>query len=70
MKVTVKYWLGTTRMEGTAMTYRGAMRIASRNENAFPARFYDEEGRELAETGYGLAYIDGGPDSDVVMLAD
>jgi hypothetical protein len=56
MNVTVKYWRGTTKLEGVATTYRGALRIASRNQNAYPARFYDEAGKELHDTGYGLAY--------------
>jgi hypothetical protein len=43
-------------LEGVATTYRGALRIASRNQNAYPARFYDEAGKELHDTGYGLAY--------------
>ena len=54
--VTVKYWRGTTKCEGKATTYRGALRIAYRNQNAFPARYYDEQGVELHDTGYGLAY--------------
>ena len=60
-KVIVKYWRGTTRHEGTAKTYKGAMRIASRNQNAYPPRFYDASGRELYDTGYGLAYADHQP---------
>ena len=56
MIVTVEYWRGTTRLEGKATTYRGAIRIAGRNQNAFPPRFYDQDGRELYDTGYGLAY--------------
>lgn len=61
-KVTVHYWRGTTQLTGTATTYRGAMRIASRNQNAFPPTFSDEDGRELYDTGYGLAIPHSGPD--------
>lgn len=51
--VTVKWWRGTTQLEGKARTYRGAMRLA-----AWPARFYDEAGRRLHDDGVGLAYED------------
>lgn len=56
MKVVVKYWRGTSRCEGIAHTYRGALRIAARNQNKFDAKFYDAAGRELCDTGFGLAY--------------
>ncbi len=55
--VTVNYWRGTMRLTGTANTYRGAMRIASRNENSFGPRFYEGD-RELIDDGHGLAYLD------------
>lgn len=42
-------------MEATATTYRGAMRIASRNQNAYGPRFYNERGKELHDDGNGLA---------------
>lgn len=58
MKITVRYWRGTSRCEGTATTYKGALRIASRNQNAFQPRFYDEDGKELYDNGFGLAYED------------
>ena len=44
------------RLEGTATTYAGAMRIAGRNQNAYPPKFYDPEGRELHDLGNCLAY--------------
>lgn len=56
MKITVKYWVGTAQYEGTAKTYKGALRIASRNQNAYGPRFYDDAGAELHDTGFGLAY--------------
>lgn len=56
MKITVKYWCGTMQYEGIATTYRGAMRIASRNKNVYQPKFYDEQGRRLYDTSYGLAY--------------
>ena len=60
--VTVKYWRGTTQHEGKAKTYRGAMRLASKNQNAFPATFFDADDNKLYDTGYGLAYPE--PDSE------
>lgn len=62
-KVTVKYWAGTTRLEGAATSYRGAMRLASKNQNKFGPTFYDESGVELHDDGNGLAY----PDSETVI---
>lgn len=56
MKITVQYWRGTMRCEGTATTYKGAMRIASRNQNAYGPSFYDDKGVQLHDMGYGLAY--------------
>lgn len=58
MKITVKYWRGTRELTGTATTYRGAMRIARRNQNAYPPRFYDPAGKQLFDVGHGLAYED------------
>lgn len=34
MTITVNYWRGTTLLTGKARTYRGAMRLASKNQNA------------------------------------
>lgn len=56
MKIVVKYWIGTTRFTGKATTYKGAIRVASKNRNASPPHFYDEQGKELYDTGAGLAY--------------
>ena len=39
-KITVRYWVGTTQHVGTASTYAGAMRIASRNRNAYHPTFW------------------------------
>lgn len=57
IEITVKYWRGTTQHEGKATDYAGAMELASKNQNAFPATFY-HEGRKLADDGNGLAYED------------
>ena len=54
--ITVTYWRGTLRCKGTATTYRGAKRIASRNSNAWGPNFYDEAGEKLYDDGHGLAY--------------
>ena len=56
MKITVRYWRGTTQYVGTATTYRGALRIASRNQNAYSPRYYDDKGTALYDDGNGLAY--------------
>lgn len=56
--VTVKYWRGTLQLTGKSTSYRGAMRIAIKNQNAYSPRFYDAQGRELHDDGNGLAYID------------
>jgi hypothetical protein len=58
MGITVTYWRGTQRCEDKARTYRGAQRIAARNRNAYPPRYYDEEGRQLYDDGHGLRYED------------
>ena len=58
MKIIVKYWRGTTECEAIAKTYAGAKRIADRNQNAFPPRYYDESGRKLYDDGGGLRYED------------
>jgi hypothetical protein len=57
VKIRVNYWRGTTQQTGTATTYRGAMRIASRNQNAHSPTFWDGE-RQLIDDGLGLAYLD------------
>jgi hypothetical protein len=54
-KIVVKYWLGTLRCEGKATTYAGAMRIASRNRNAFGPTFWTEDGEQMHDDGNGLA---------------
>ena len=48
VRVRVEYWCGTTQMTGTAMTYRGAMRLAAKNRNAYSPKFYDGN-RELLD---------------------
>ena len=55
--VTVRYWRGTTQLTGKAYTYRGAMRIAAKNQNLHGPTFYHED-RELFDDGNGLAYAD------------
>lgn len=58
-KVIVKYWRGTIQFQGTANTYAGAMRLASKNQNSWPASFWDAiTGEELFDDGQGLADID------------
>lgn len=54
-KIIVKYWRGTVRFEGKATTYRGAMRIASQNQNAYGPTFWTEGGEQLFDDGNGLA---------------
>lgn len=56
MKITVYYWRGTLQLTGIATTYRGARRIASRNQNKFGPTYYDEQGNQLYDVGFGLAY--------------
>jgi hypothetical protein len=51
MKIIVKYWIGTRRVEGTAMSYEVAMRIASRNQNACGPTFWTEAGEQLHDDG-------------------
>ena len=55
-KIIVSYWRGTMQLKGTARSYRGAMRIASRNQNAYPPTFEDGDGKSLFDDGNGLAY--------------
>ena len=55
-KIRITYWSGTTQCEATATTYRGALRIASRNRNAYGPSFYDQDGQRLHDDGSGLAY--------------
>jgi hypothetical protein len=50
-KIIVKYWRGTLRLEDTAESYDGAMEIATKNQNAYPPRFYTETGEELHDDG-------------------
>ncbi len=56
MKIIVRYWRGTTQYVGTATTYRGALRIASRNQNTYSPQYYDDKGTVLDDDGHGLAY--------------
>ena len=63
-KVTVHYWIGTTQYEDTAETYEEAMEFASRNRNAWPPTFYDENGNQLFDDGRGLREAD----SDVYAM--
>lgn len=57
MRIQVIYWRGTTQCVGYARTYRGAMRIASRNQNKYSPTFWDGD-RRLLDNGYGLVYED------------
>lgn len=50
-KIIVKYWRGTMQLQGTATSYRGAMRIASRNQNAYGPSFWTEDGEQLHDDG-------------------
>jgi len=54
--ITVYYWRGTMQITGKAQTYRGAMRIASRNQNKFSPTFY-ENNQELIDDEIGLVYL-------------
>lgn len=49
--IIVKYWRGTTRLEGKATSYKGAMKIASRNQNAYPPTFWTTDGERLHDDG-------------------
>ncbi len=69
MKVTVRYWRGTTQHSGIATTYRGAMRLADRNQNAYDPHFYDDQGKELYDDGHGLRYPDDTTDSKGNLIA-
>lgn len=53
-KIIVRYWRGTTQVEATASTYQSAMRIASRNQNAYPPTFWTLDGERLHDNGYCL----------------
>lgn len=53
-KIIVRYWQGTTQVEATATTYKGAMRIASRNQNAYPPTFWTPSGEQLYDNGFCL----------------
>lgn len=55
---------------GYATTYRGAMRIASRNQNKMGPWFYDDEGKPLHDDGNGLAYGDEGDKRIYAVLGD
>ena len=51
-RIEVTYWRDTTRLTATATTYRGAMRIASRNRNAYPPTFRNADtGETLIDFG-------------------
>jgi len=52
--IRVTYWRGTRQCEGRATTYRGAMRIAARNQNAYGPQFYAADGEKLLDDGNGL----------------
>jgi len=56
--IKVVYWRGTTQVEGHATTYRGAMRIAARNQNAHDPTFYDASGNQYWDDGNGIARPD------------
>jgi hypothetical protein len=49
--IIVRYWKGTTQLEAKARTYAGAMRIADRNQNAYPATFWTPAGERLIDDG-------------------
>ena len=53
--VRVTYWRGTLQLEDLAASYAEATEIASRNQNAYPAKFYDlATGEQLYDDGNGL----------------
>jgi hypothetical protein len=65
MKITVRYWIGTTQYTGTATTYRGAIRIASRNQNRCLPTYWDQNGFQLYDDGIGLCRLEPGePETD------
>lgn len=55
--IIVKYWRGTTQLTGRASTYRGAMRIASRNQNAYGPTFWTTDGERLHDDGSCLVRV-------------
>lgn len=68
-QITVKYWVGTSRREDIATSYEEAMEIASRNQNAYPPRFYDPDGVQLHDLGNCLAYEAGPEDTTIRAYA-
>lgn len=56
MTITVRYWRGTQQCEAKARSYRGAMRIAARNQNAYGPTYWDPDGRQLHDLGCALVY--------------
>lgn len=54
MKIKVVYWAGTVQVEAFANSYRGAMKLAARNNNAYDPTFYDADGYRLHDDGIGL----------------
>ena len=56
MEITVRYWVGTSRLEGKASSYEEAMGIAARNRNLYSATYWDQAGRQVFDDGHGLAY--------------
>ena len=57
-QVKVVYWIGTTQHEEWVSTYAEAMKVASKNQNAYDPSFYDSDGRELIDDGNGLRHED------------
>ena len=51
--ITVHYYVGTSKQEGTATTYQGALRIASRNENAHDP-WFERDGERYYDNGVCL----------------
>ena len=52
--LTVIYWRGTTQLTEYVPDGDDALEIADRNQNAWPPRFYDEDGSELFYDGTGF----------------
>lgn len=48
-RIIVKYWRGTTQLEAEAKSYSEAMRIASRNQNAFGPTYWTPQGEKLID---------------------
>jgi hypothetical protein len=59
MKIKVQYLIGSRQYTGYRRSYLGARRLARKNRNAMPAKFFGPDGAELYDNGFALVYADG-----------